>query len=39
VVIAGQAGLKDEALVSLPGDEDSADEADETTETAQRITG
>jgi membrane fusion protein (multidrug efflux system) len=39
VVIAGQAGLKDEALVSLPGDEDSEDEADETTETAQRIAG
>jgi membrane fusion protein (multidrug efflux system) len=39
VVIAGQAGLKDEALVSLPGDEDSTDETDETTETAQRITG
>jgi membrane fusion protein (multidrug efflux system) len=39
VVIAGQAGLKDEALVSLPGDEDSADETDETTETAQRIAG
>jgi membrane fusion protein (multidrug efflux system) len=39
VVIAGQAGLKDEALVTLPGDEDSADETDETTETAQRIAG
>ena len=39
VVIAGQAGLKDEALVSLPGDEDSEDETDETTETAQRIAG
>jgi membrane fusion protein (multidrug efflux system) len=41
VVVAGQAGLKDKALVSLPGDEEEedSDEADEFTETAQRISG
>ena len=39
VVIAGQAGLKDKALVSLPGDEESSEDADEVTETAQRIAG
>jgi membrane fusion protein (multidrug efflux system) len=39
VVIAGQAGLKDKALVSLPGDEELADQTDEVTETAQRIAG
>jgi membrane fusion protein (multidrug efflux system) len=39
VVVAGQAGLKDKALVSLPGDEESSDDADEFTETAQRVQG
>ena len=43
VVIAGQAGLKDNVLVSLPGDEDPDDDGDEAddkvTETAQRISG
>ena len=34
VFVAGQAGLKDGALVSLPGDE-KAEELDEITETAQ----
>ena len=40
IVVAGQAGLKDKALVSLPGDEESSDDddgTDEITETAQRI--
>ena len=35
IVVAGQAGLKDGALVSLPGDEKKAEELDEITETAQ----
>jgi len=39
VVIAGQAGLKDKALVSLPGDEEETEDVDEVTETAQRIAG
>ena len=39
VTIAGQAGLKENALVSLPGEEESEDEADEITQTAQRIAG
>ena len=43
VVIAGQAGLRDKVLVSLPGDEDSEDDGDEAdedvTETAQRVSG
>jgi multidrug efflux pump subunit AcrA (membrane-fusion protein) len=40
VVVAGQAGLKQDALVRLPGDDESSSEdADEFTETAQRIEG
>ena len=41
VVVAGQAGLKDNALVRLPGDKKDNDEvaADEITETAERIDG
>jgi membrane fusion protein (multidrug efflux system) len=39
VVVAGQAGLKDRGLVSVVGDEQPADDADEVTETAQRISG
>jgi membrane fusion protein (multidrug efflux system) len=39
VVIAGQAGLKDKALVSLPGDEEESEDVDEVTETAQRMAG
>ena len=40
VVVAGQAGLKDQALVSLPGDEEADDETDEEiTETAQKVSG
>jgi membrane fusion protein (multidrug efflux system) len=40
VVVAGQAGLKQDALVRLPGDDESSSEdADEFTDTAQRIEG
>ena len=41
VVIAGQAGLKDNALVRLPGDkkDDEEEDNDEFTETAERIAG
>jgi len=41
VVIAGQAGLKDNALVRLPGDKKDDEEgaADEITETAERVDG